>query len=130
MFSTRKVSPQWQSDSILNSQLQSPSFSRTNWDKSKAHKFGPWGLDAKSNPTDVINDESPENSKENSNSDDLKDSSAPEEELSSPSEISHKIVLQPHALIFAFGNIGNCKQTIIEKVREKESLADQARCAS
>ena len=49
-------------------------------------------------------------------------------ELSSQSEISHKIILQPHALIFAFGNIGNCKHTIIDKVREKESLADQARC--
>jgi REP element-mobilizing transposase RayT len=48
-------------------------------------------------------------------------------ELTSQSEISHKIILQPHALIAAFGNIGNCKQTIIEKVREKESLAEQVR---
>lgn len=86
MFSTRKVSPQWQSDSVLNSQFQSPNFIRTNWDESKTHKFGPWGLNAKSNPTDVINDESPENSKEKINADDLKDNSAPEEELSSPSD--------------------------------------------
>jgi hypothetical protein len=47
--------------------------------------------------------------------------------LSSESVTLHKITLEPNALIAAFGHQGDCKQIIIQKIREKEKLANQAR---
>lgn len=57
MFTTKKIPPQWQSDSLLNGKPQNPNFIRTHWDESKAKEFGPWRLDSDSDPTDGLNKE-------------------------------------------------------------------------
>ena len=92
MFSSKKVPPQWQADSLLNSRLQSPNFVRTHWDASKAHQFGPWRLNAESDPTDGLNKEFPQDSKEKIDAEELEDNAESQEErpllLSSDSESS------------------------------------------
>ena len=87
MFPVKKMPIQWESDTILNGQTKNPNFIRTFWNESQSQEFGPWRLDAKSDPTDGLSkphDNNKENhdqnefSGENENSNELLD---PEENL-------------------------------------------------
>lgn len=87
MFPVKKMPVQWESDTILNGQTKNLNFVRTFWNESQSQEFGPWRLDAKSDPTDGLSkphDKNKENhdqnefSGENENTNELLD---PEENL-------------------------------------------------
>ena len=96
MFTVKKMPIQWESDTILNGQTKNPNFVRTFWNESQSQEFGPWRLDAKSDPTDGLSkphDNNKENHDqnefwgENENSNELLD---PEENLTVTPENSLK----------------------------------------
>jgi flagellar biosynthesis/type III secretory pathway protein FliH len=64
MFPVKKMPIQWESDTILNGQTKNPNFVRTFWNESQSQEFGPWRLDAKSDPTDGLS-KPHDNNKEN-----------------------------------------------------------------
>lgn len=87
MFPVKKMPIQWESDTILNGQTKNLNFVRTFWNESQSQEFGPWRLDAQSDPTDGLSKPHDNNKEdhdqneflgENENSNELLD---PEENL-------------------------------------------------
>lgn len=85
MFPVKKMPIQWESDTILNGQTKNPNFVRTFWNESQSQEFGPWRLDAKSDPTDGLS-KPHDNNKENHDQNEFLGENENSNELLDPEE--------------------------------------------
>lgn len=118
MFSTKKIPPQWQSDSLLNGKPQNPNFIRTHWDESKAKDFGPWRLDSDSHPTDGLN-------KEHAPKHDTQGESVVEKE-NTDAEAQHNLVDPPSDQVESSSVEDHPSSTKGLKVEENKALSRQS----